>query len=183
MGKKKVVEQGGFSDELKQRLPILKFIGGFIIFTIVFYLLTNAPWFEIFRAPLVNFYTFLSSIVLSILGQGTSATGSILSSSEFSVNVQEGCDAIVPTILYMTAVLVFPTSWKNKSSGLLIGIPLLFLLNLIRIITLFLTGIYAPKLFEFMHVEFWQALFILCTVLIFISWLKKSNQHSINEAK
>ena len=103
------------------------------------------------------------------------SSGSILSNGRFSVDVQEGCDAVVPTILFITAVLVFPTSWKHKLKGLTFGVPSLFAINLFRIVTLFLTGLYIPSLFDFMHVEFWQALFILATVLIFISWLRKTN--------
>jgi len=183
MPKKSGKQQGRIEQEIRQRLPVVKFIGGFIIFTIVFYLLTNASWFESFRTPLVSVYTKFSSLLLNIIGQGTSTSGSILKSSEFSVNVQEGCDAIIPTILYITAVLVFPTSWKNKGRGLLIGVPTLFLLNTIRIVTLFLTGVYAPKFFDFMHVEFWQAVFIICTVLLFISWLKSSTKNVIHEVK
>jgi len=160
--------------EIKDRLPVLKFIGGFFIFTILFYLITDADWFDKVRAPLITAYTYFSSFFLSIFGFGTYSSGSILSNGDFSVDVQEGCDAVVPTILFMTAVLVFPTSWKHKFKGLLYGVPALFAINLIRIISLFLIGLYIPKLFDFMHVEFWQAVFILATVLIFIFWLRKS---------
>lgn len=175
MAKKQKIKQNTFLSEIQQRLPILKFIGGFIAFTIVFYLLTDADWFDTFRAPLVSAYTAISSILLNIFGLGTNANGAILSSARFSVNVQEGCDAVVPTILFITAVLVFPTTWRHKLWGLGTGVPALFGLNLIRIISLFLTGLYAPDFFDFMHVEFWQALFIILTVLLFIQWLKKSN--------
>jgi len=160
MAKKKKTPKktSNFAQEIKDRIPVLKFIGGFFVFTIVFYLISD-----------------LSSMILSIFGLSTQSTGSILSNGSFSVDVQEGCDAVVPTILFITAVLVFPTSWSHKLKGLLYGVPALFTINLIRIISLFLIGLYVPKLFDFMHVEFWQAAFILATVLIFISWLRKSN--------
>lgn len=168
-------KESKLKDELISRLPIIKFIGGFFIFTIVFYLLTNADWFDTVRSPLISVYTTLSSVILSIFGFDMVSSGSILSNGRFSVDVQEGCDAVVPTILFITAVLVFPTSWKHKLKGLTFGVPSLFAINLFRIVTLFLTGLYIPSLFDFMHVEFWQALFILATVLIFISWLRKTN--------
>ena len=173
--KKKEKEKINIKDELIARLPVLKFIGGFFLFAIVFYLLTHANWFEAVRGPLIKVYTALSSILLSIFGYSMSSNGSILTNGAFSVDVQEGCDAVVPTILFITAVLVFPTAWKHKLKGLLFGVPALFAINLFRIITLFLTGLYIPSLFDFMHVEFWQALFILATVMIFIFWLRKSN--------
>ena len=173
--KKGTHNNSNITQEFIDRLPIIKFIGGFFVFTIVFYLISDAEWFDVIRKPLLVLYTQLSSIILNVFGLNTYSSGSILSNPSFSVDVQEGCDAVVPTILYTTAVLVFPTSWNRKIRGLGIGIPSLFVLNLIRIISLFLTGIYVPNLFDFMHVEFWQALFILATVLIFISWLRKLN--------
>jgi len=173
--KKNKKKESSIKDELMARLPVIKFIGGFFLFAIVFYLLTHANWFEVVRTPLIKVYTALSSILLSIFGYNMSSNGSILTNGAFSVDVQEGCDAVVPTILFITAVLVFPTAWKHKLRGLLFGVPALFAINLFRIITLFLTGLYIPSLFDFMHVEFWQALFILATVIIFIYWLRKSN--------
>ncbi len=173
--KKNKKKESSIKDELMARLPVIKFIGGFFLFAIVFYLLTHANWFEVVRTPLIKVYTALSSILLSIFGYNMSSNGSILTNGAFSVDVQEGCDAVVPTILFVTAVLVFPTAWKHKLRGLLFGVPALFAINLFRIVTLFLTGLYIPSLFDFMHVEFWQALFILATVIIFIYWLRKSN--------
>lgn len=172
--KVKSSKQSNWAKELKDRMPVLKYIGGFIIFTIIFYILTDADWFETIRRPIIAVYSGLSSIFLNILGYGTSADGSLLTSSQFSVNIKEGCDAIIPTILYAVAILVFPTDWSKKWRGLLAGVAFLFALNLIRIISLFLTGIYAPSIFEFMHVEFWQALFILITIMIFLRWLKST---------
>lgn len=172
---KETKKDSKLKSELMSRLPVFKFIGGFFVFTIIFYLLTNADWFDAVRSPLISVYTTLSSVILSIFGFDMQSNGSILSNGKFSVDVQEGCDAVVPTILFITAVLVFPTSWKHKGKGLLFGVPSLFAINLFRIVSLFLTGLYIPSLFDFMHVEFWQALFILATVLIFISWLRKTN--------
>lgn len=181
--KQKPETNKGWQKEIKDRLPVLKFIGAFIIFTIVFYLATNAAWFDNVRTPLISMYTGLSSFFLNIFGMGTSANGSILTSADFSVNVKEGCDAVVPTLLFVTAVLVFPTAWKYKLRGILEGVAILTVLNLIRIISLFLTGIYAPDFFDFMHVEFWQAVFIILTVLTFIRWLRSTNLTTAHETE
>lgn len=172
MAKKKIPKQSGWSYEISQRLPIIKFIGGFIVFTVLFYLITDSSWFLDIRAFFIAIYTNISSALLNIFGFQTKAEGSILTNSTFSVNVKEGCDALIPMIIYITAVLVFPADWKKKWRGLMVGIPILFVLNLLRIVSLYLIGIYIPSIFEFMHVEFWQVLFIICTVLTFVRWLK-----------
>ena len=88
------------------------------------------------------------------------------------MSIEEGCDAIAPAILYIISVAIFPIATKTKWKGLIYGLLAIAVLNIIRIVTLFLTGIYAPSLFEFMHVDFWQAIFIVFTVGLWIYWMK-----------
>lgn len=160
-------------DEKKQSL---KFAGSFILGIILFFLITGGSWFASFRAPLLALYAKSSSLILNIFGMGTSANGEQLFSSQFGVNISEGCDAVAPAILFAVSILVFPISWKKKWPGLLYGLLFLFALNILRIITLFITGVYAKSLFDLMHVEIWQALFIIATVLTWIYWLRWSTK-------
>ena len=46
----------------------------------------------------------------------------------------------------------------------------LAVLNLIRIVTLFLIGVYFRKFFHMMHIDVWQALFILLTISLWFLW-------------
>ena len=80
------------------------------------------------------------------------------------------------------ALLAFPAGWKNKIIGLFAGIFLLFILNLIRIITLFLAGIYYPKAFDLLHVEVWQVLFILAAVGLWIFFIQKATKAKMHAA-
>lgn len=182
-GSKKKIAQKDRFEELRDRLPVLKFTGGFIIITVVFFLLTNSNWFDVIREPLLISYTKVSSFLLNIFGLGTSARGDILSSSEFSVNIEEGCDAVAPAILFAVSILVFPVAWKYKWKGLIYGLSAIFVLNIVRIMTLFLTGVYAKSLFELMHVEVWQAIFIVLTVAIWLYWLKWATSKETANAK
>lgn len=181
-GRKRVVEKDRFR-ELKDRLPVLKFTAGFIVVTVVFFLLTNSDWFDVIRKPLLIAYTEVSSVLLNIFGMGTKANGDILFSDDFSVNIEEGCDAIAPAILYAVSILVFPVAWKYKWKGLVYGLLAIFTLNIVRIISLFLTGIYFRSLFEIMHVEVWQAVFIVLTVVTWLYWLRWANNKAASDAQ
>lgn len=68
-------------------------------------------------------------------------------------------------------MIAFPTGWKRKLPALLIGFPLMVLVNLSRIVSLFFVGIYRRDLFHMMHVDVWQILFILAEMLILAAWL------------
>lgn len=162
----------GFRQWYGEKKPVLKFAAYFLSGTLGFYLLTSGKWFDEFRAPLLKGYAAASSLLLNIFGMKTTAAGEQLYSSQFGVNIAEGCDAVAPTILFIVSILVFPISWKKKWPGIIYGLLFLFVLNIIRIISLFLTGVYASNMFELMHVEIWQTLFIIITVLSWIFWLK-----------
>ena len=85
--------------------------------------------------------------------------------------------------LFAAALLSFPARWKSKLIGLAAGLAVLFLLNIVRIVSLYLTGIHYPKAFEFMHVEAWQGIFILFALALWIFWMKwsgKEKKHAEN---
>lgn len=173
-GKKKNTKasKSAQSTEWNERKPVLIFAGSFLLICLGFYLITNMAWFSSFRAPILSVYSSVSAFLLNILGYGVTATGELLSSNAFSVSIEEGCDAIAPAILYAVSVAIFPIAWTARWKGLLFGLLAIFVLNIIRIVTLFLTGIHIPSLFDFMHVDFWQAIFIVFTVGIWIYWMR-----------
>ncbi len=112
----------------------------------------------------------ISGDILAFLGHDTKVTGDTISSPEFAVNLRHGCDAIEPSALFVFAVLAFPVPFLRKLPGIFIGVVLLAIINMVRIISLFLTGVYFPEFFRAMHVDVWQALFIFFAVVLWLSW-------------
>jgi exosortase/archaeosortase family protein len=53
------------------------------------------------------------------------------------------------------------------------GIPLLYLFNVVRIIVLILVGKFWPSIFDFMHIYFWQATLILMITSVWLLWIFK----------
>lgn len=158
---------------LYRRYPLFFFIFIVVILILLFYLTYRNPWFEshIFT-PLVNIYAWLSGQVLNLFGYDVNVYGDIISSSGFSVSVKKGCDAAEPMAIFVAGILAFPALISRKLIGLGIGLAVLFVLNVIRIITLYLTGIYNPDLFESMHLAVWQVAFIAVAVLLWFLWLR-----------
>jgi exosortase H (IPTLxxWG-CTERM-specific) len=139
----------------------------------VFYAATLAPLFKdrLFPAYL-NLNAGVANWILNLGGQHTTAAASLISSLRFSVDIKRGCDAVEPTALFVAAVLAFPAAWRRKLPGVLMGALVLALLNLVRVVTLFLVGVYFPKTFELMHGEIWQTAFILLALLLWALWIR-----------
>ena len=172
----------GIHSRWLQIWPVLLFGLGFASLMILFYVVWLSDYFQNSIHPhIISVNARLSSFILNLFGMGTSTMNAMISSSSFSVDIARGCDGVEAMALYASALLSFRGTWRYKLAGFFGGIAILFTLNIVRIISLFLTGIYFPKFFEIMHVEVWQVLFIIFAIGLFglwIWWSGKGESHA-----
>ncbi|MEI7660565.1 MAG: exosortase H [Bacteroidota bacterium] len=167
-----------------QKLPVLFFVLGFAVLMILFYLCWLSDFFQTGIQPhIVSVNARISSFILNIFGMKTTVTKEVIASTFFSISIARGCDGMEAMALFATAILAFPSAWKFKIMGVLAGVALLFMLNIVRIISLFYIGLKYPKIFEFMHVEVWQAIFIIVAIGLWIFWIKWSRREVRDAAK
>lgn len=149
------------------------FLGLVVLMVILFYLMYQNAWAEAFVFnPLANIYAVISGKIIEGLGYGVNVSGDLIYSTEFSVSIKKGCDAAEPMAIFIAAIVAFPASIRNKFSGLVLGLSILFLLNIVRIISLYMLGIYAPDFFETMHLAIWQVVFIIVAIVLWYLWLR-----------
>jgi exosortase/archaeosortase family protein len=155
------------------RYPVLKFLLIFGILLTTFYaFIAFSPFYKKRFVPThLHLIANVSGHLLSLLGQDITVTGSSIHSPRLTANVIRGCDAVEAIALYVCAVLAFPLPLLKKLPGIIAGTSLLLILNLIRIVSLFLIGAYSTKIYDLMHIDVWQALFIFFAVLLWILWL------------
>ena len=151
--------------------PIFQFVGIFVVLMGVFYAIARSTYMDKNVLPrYMAFNASASAMILRVLGEDASANGTFVSSPRYAVDIKRGCDAVEPSALFIAAVMAFPTALLPKLPGLLLGTIVLAIINLVRIVTLFYTGIYFPSLFETMHEDVWQALFILLALFLWVVW-------------
>ena len=88
-----------------------------------------------------------SGAALNLLGQHVTMQGTVIRNARFAVNIRNGCNGVEAMLIFLAAVLAFPASWKSRLAGLGLGILAIQVVNLVRVVALFLTGIYFPKIF------------------------------------
>ncbi len=160
-------------DRWRHKWPVLIVVLVFAVLMVIFYSFWLSDYCQSNLQPgIVSVNASISSFILNLFGMKTFASKETVSSLSFSVNIARGCDAVEAMALFASAMLAFPAKWNYKVIGFFAGIAMLFLLNILRVISLFLTGIYFPKAFEIMHVEVWQVLFIVFAIVILILWIK-----------
>jgi len=96
--------------------------------------------------------------------------GTNLVSGEFRVDVSPACSGMVPTMIYLSAVLAYPSSRRSKLIGAGLGVAIIHSFNLMRVVGLFLIGLFANEYFHDTHVYVAQALVVAIAVATWLFW-------------
>lgn len=158
--------------------PGARFLARFVVLAVVFYAATLSPAYTDHVFPwVVDSQAWFSNLVLVLIGYGTSVDGPEVRSSVFALRISEGCDAVEAMALYSAACLAFPASPRGKAAGIASGLLAIYVLNVLRIVTLFLTGVHAYGWFHTVHVDLWPTIIVVEAVL-FWGWWSRSAERS-----
>ncbi len=161
-------------------------------FLLLFGVIFGALYFLFGLAPGVRFgiikpYTrFLAKGVVAIInlfGAGAWADGTVVTSDRFSINIAMGCDGVEASSLLAAGVLAFPTTWRAKAIGLGVGMPLIHVINILRLVGLYYAGLFLPSVVEGIHVYVAQTIVILLSMAILVFWLERvatRRPHALN---
>jgi len=166
-------QQPGPGGTSGSRRKLVRFGITFVVLMGAFYAIFATEAFKVhFFHPYLAWNANASAKVLHLMGRSDAvAKGVAIEFPGFHLEIARGCDGLEGIALYLAVVIAFPTGWRRKLPGLLIGFPLMVLVNLSRIVSLWFVGIYRPDLFHTMHVDVWQILFILAEMVILAVWL------------
>ena len=114
-----------------------------------------------------------TGFVLNALGNGVQIDGSRVSSGDFSIMIVNECTAIVPMIILLSAIVAYPSRMTQKVLGLAIGLPGLFLINLVRTVSLFYIGTWYESFLDTAHLLIWQPVMVLAVIVIWYIWAEK----------
>ncbi|MBU0639166.1 MAG: exosortase H [Planctomycetes bacterium] len=150
--------------------PIARFVIVFALLMALYYIWSVTPWYGAFFRPYLRLNTTISAALLTQFGQDVEVADVTIRSKRFAMEVRRGCDAVEPSALFVAAVLAFPALLRARLVGVLVGTALLATLNIVRIVTLYWVGVFWPRLFDVMHIQVWQATFILLALLFWVIW-------------
>lgn len=109
---------------------------------------------------------------LWLLGAGGQTAGTVVTSKIFSAEIITECTAIFPIMIFLAAVIAYPSGWRKKLWGIALGVPAILFVNLIRLVSLFYIGYWFPSVFETAHLLVWQSLIIFFAVLFWLVWVE-----------
>jgi exosortase/archaeosortase family protein len=134
-------------------------------------------YFQAFGTPFVqriSLWTAESSaFTLNLLGADVRTAGTIVASDRFAYNIVAECTAIGPLILYLGAVALYPAGMAARLVGAGLGLVIIGGLNVVRLVSLFFIGSYAPAQLDVAHLLVWQGVMILSVVMLWLYWVRR----------
>lgn len=151
--------------------PELRFLLKFFAFILLFFALSAPkPLNDALIEPFTALVARLGGLGCSIFEAGTRTIATVITSPRFSVNIRNGCNGLEASFLFAAAVLAFPAKWKTRFWGLAVGLLAIQVVNIVRIVALFVVGIHWPSLFDKTHAVVAPAFVILAGVMLFLIW-------------
>ena len=98
--------------------------------------------------------------------------GALVLGAGFGIEVDWKCTAILHVAAMLAGILAFPGTATERMRGALYGCCAISLLNLVRIVTVFSTGLYFPDLVSIVHDVVWELIMAASTIAIWIVWVR-----------
>jgi exosortase H (IPTLxxWG-CTERM-specific) len=156
----------------------LIFAARFGVLLLLFYVIVALnPVNDHVIVPFTAVVTRISAALLRLTGSDVTAAGTRMLSKRFSMDVENGCNAVETMMLFAAAVLAFNAPIRDRLLGIALGLPAIQLINLVRLISLYLLGVHRPDWFTVWHVGVWQSLIILSGVGMFMIWSSRVARH------
>ena len=158
---------------VKSHSPTLAFALKFIVW---FAVLMGA--FEASRGTAVERFLVEDCILKPTIGlihvvtprEPIQLVGRTISSPTSHLRITRGCEGVEIFLLLVAAIAAFPSSWKAKAQGLVIGCVVSYLLSVARLIALHFTLRYSPAAWEALHGLILPLGPIVLITLYFIHW-------------
>ena len=162
----------------KQKIKKLASFFGIFLGIIGLYYATVLYMNEELFEPYINFNAFLSGKLISLFAGNVNITGNIISTKDITIILSFGCEGSEALVIFLAGVLGFPSPWKYKLKGVLIGGSILYFLNLIRILILYLIGKMDFSVFDLFHNEILPVVFIILSIITWAIWLRRLPQQN-----
>jgi len=153
-----------------QRTQVLFLVKFFVVLIAAYLLIAWNPVNDRVIVPFTEMIATWSGAILNGIGQDVTVTGTVIRSSRFAVNINNGCNGVEAMLILLACIVAFPASLKARAIGLLLGALVVQILNAIRIVTLYLLGAYYPRVFDLFHTAVWQVVIILAAIGFFLIW-------------
>ena len=151
-----------------------RFLIVFAVLLIAFYAIITIGWVDTHVVlPFTGALARISGAALNLIGERVHVDGTIIAGPKFAVDIRGGCNGLEAVVFVCAAMLAFHAPMRKRFIGAAAAAVILEVLNIIRIDSLYLLGVYHRNIFETFHLAVWQTLMFGAAVLLFLIWTSK----------
>lgn len=154
---------------LRQHREGVRFCLRFSAYTIVAFLVLYALDDQVV-VPFTRRIAWFTHRLLRAAGVQAWVSGASVGIPGFAVEIKNNCNAIYEIGLYAAAVFAYPAPMRERLAGFLLGGVVLYVVNLLRVVSLLALGRYWPGGFQAAHLYVWQALFLAVVAILWLGW-------------
>jgi exosortase H (IPTLxxWG-CTERM-specific) len=148
-----------------------RFLIVFAVLLIAFYAVITIGWVDTHVVlPFTAALARVSGAALNLIGEKVHVTSTVIGGSRFAVDIRGGCNGLEAVVFVCAAMLAFHAPLRKRIVGALAAAVILEALNVIRIDSLYLLGVYHRNVFEMFHLAVWQTLMFGAAVFLFLIW-------------
>ena len=153
--------------------PILRFALFFFVFLLGFSVLSVATTLQDHLHAAERAIAGLSTWLAQRVGSGaTVVNGSYISVAGMTLNINHECTGVFVLFVLVSFIGAYPARLTAKAAGMVAGVAILSLVNVIRIATLVRVVEFYPKAFVYFHEYIWQGAFLMLVTLYAITWVE-----------
>ena len=149
--------------------PSVRFLVRFSLYTLLAFLALYAGH-EPVVVPFTRWIAWLTHGMLQAMGVQTWVSGASVGIPGFAVEIKNNCNAVYEIGLYGAAVWAYPAPRRHRLTGVALGAAVLYVVNLLRVLSLLALGRYWPGGFQVAHLYVWQALFLAVVAACWLGW-------------
>ncbi len=113
---------------------------------------------------------------LHLLGVPAKRVDDVVSGAGFSMQVAPVCDGVDLAVILGCAILLSPAPRRARAWGLVAALGATQVMNVGRLMCMFVVGAYFPAYFDLFHQVLWQAVAIVACVALYVAWLSHVTQ-------
>ncbi len=146
-----------------------------VAFGLALVLLPQSPEIVSVLAPLDVLTAKVTATLLELTGMTVHRDGVVLSHpAGFSYEIYYNCTGLIVAVFLSLAVLALPHRWSSRLATAFLGTTLVFMLNYLRLVSLFVIGVWYPWAFGFFHAVLWN---VGTLVFVLGFWLWSLSRH------
>lgn len=150
------------------------FVPLYLLYVVIFFVLIELEYFKaIFHINDIYtvWITKVSGRFIDAIGIHNTTYETFIHLSNRTLEVKFGCSGLEAVVLYVSAILAYRATFKQKAYGLLLGIILVEMINIVRIAALAYISIYHNDVFDIIHRYVTQNIMIVLVFLLFSGYL------------